>query len=134
MIQRIQTIFMLLFVTTAGANFFFFFSEEIIFQPLLGDQSGSSPYISFLLALVVIINIGLFKKRPLQIQMNRFVWILHSVFWGGFVYLILQHQADQFSNYLPDLLLAFLGEVCLLLANRYIRKDEALVRSLDRLR
>ena len=38
------------------------------------------------------------------------------------------------SGKLWDLLIAFIGEVALLLANHYIRKDEALIRSLDRLR
>ena len=49
------------------------------------------------------------------------------------VYLIVQ-QGKEFSPYLADLGLAFVGEVALLMANRYIAKDEALIRSLDRLR
>jgi hypothetical protein len=48
--------------------------------------------------------------------------------------MIIQHQADNFNQYLPDLMIAFAGEVVLLLANRFIKKDEALIRSLDRLR
>lgn len=134
MIQRIQTLFMLLFVLAGGINFFLFPSEIIVFEPLMGNKADSSPYISILLALMILINIGLYKKRPLQIRVNQMVWVLFTLFWGGFVYMIIQHQAANFKQFLPDLSIAFLGEVALLLANRFIKKDEALIRSLDRLR
>ena len=134
MIQRIQTIFMLLFILAGGVNFFLFPSEIIVFEPLMGNKADSSPYVSFLLSLLVLINIILFKKRTLQILVNQMVWVLFTLFWGGFVYLVIQHQADNFNQYIPDLFIAFVGEVALLLANRFIKKDEALIRSLDRLR
>ena len=134
MIQRIQTLFMLLFVLAGGINFFLFPSEIIVFEPLMGNKADSSPYISILLALMILINIGLYKKRPLQIRVNQMVWVLFTLFWGSFVYMIIQHQPANFKQYLPDLSIAFLGEVALLLANRFIKKDEALIRSLDRLR
>lgn len=134
MIQRIQTLFMLLFVLATGVNFFLFPSEIIVFEPLMGDKADSSPYVSILLSLIVLINIGLYKKRTVQIRVNQVIWVLYTLFWGSFVYLIIQHQADNFKQYLPDLMIAFAGEVVLLLANRFIKKDEALIRSLDRLR
>lgn len=132
MIQRIQTIFMFLFIAVGAVNFFFFPSEEMVFAPLLGDHVDFIPYVSLILAFVVLINLFLYRKRLLQIRINQIVWLFYTFFWGYFVYLAL--QTDNLSHYLPDLLLAFLGEVSLLLANRNIRKDEALVRSLDRLR
>ncbi len=134
MIQRIQTVFMLLFVLAGGVNFFLFPSEIIVFEPLVGDKAEASPYVSILLSLFVLINIGFYKKRGLQIRVNQLIWVLYTLFWGSFVYLIIQHQADNFKQYLPDLSIAFAGEVALLLANRFIKKDEALIRSLDRLR
>lgn len=134
MIQRIQTIFMLLFVLVGVANFLYFPSEELIFQPLLGKNSPSSPYVSFLLALIVLLNIALYKKRLLQIRVNQFVWVVFTLFWGGFVYFILVQENQTFTPYLPDLSIAFVGEVALLLANRFIQKDEDLIRSIDRLR
>ena len=134
MIQRIQTVFMLLFVLAGSVNFFLFPSEIIVFEPLVGDKVEASPYVSILLSLFVLINIGFYKKRGLQIPVNQLIWVLYTLFWGSFVYLIIQHQADNFKQYLPDLSIAFVGEVALLLANRFIKKDEALIRSLDRLR
>ena len=134
MIQRIQSVFMLLFVIAAGVNFFLFPSEIDVFEPVLGENVDSSPYVSLLLAIFVFVNIGFYKKRRLQVRINQFVWVLYTLFWGSFVYFTLQSTAEGLIQYLPDFLIAFVGEVALLLANRYIRKDEALIRSLDRLR
>ena len=134
MIQRIQTVFMLLFVLTEGVNFFLFPSEIVVFEPVLGEKVDSSPYISILLAILVFVNIGFYKKRRLQVLINQLIWILYTIFWGSFVFFTLQNTKEGLNQYLPDLLIAFVGKVALLLANRYIRKDEALIRSLDRLR
>jgi hypothetical protein len=134
MIQRIQTVFMLLFILTAGVNFFLFPSEIVVFEPVLGEKVDSSPYISILLAILVFVNIGFYKKRRLQVLINQLIWILYTLFWGSFVFFTLQNTKEGLNQYLPDLLIAFVGKVALLLANRYIRKDEALIRSLDRLR
>ena len=134
MIQRIQTVFMLLFVLAGGVNFFLFPSEIVVFEPLLGGDVDASPYVSILLSFLVLINIGLYKKRLLQVRINRLAWVLYTLFWGSFVYMIIRDHANDFNQFLPDLLIAFVGEVALLLANRFIKKDEALIRSLDRLR
>ena len=134
MIQRIQTVFMLLFVLAGGVNFFLFPSEIIVFEPLLGENVDASPYVSILLSFLVLINIGFYKRRMLQLRINQLAWVLYTLFWGSFVYMIIPYHANSFNQFLPDLLIAFLGEVFLLLANRFIRKDEALIRSLDRLR
>ena len=134
MIQRIQTVFMLLFVMAGGVNFFLFPSEIVVFEPLLGGDVDASPYVSILLSFLVLINISFYKKRMLQLRINRLAWVLYTLFWGSFVYMIILHHANDFNQFLPDLLIAFFGEVVLLLANRFIRKDEALIRSLDRLR
>lgn len=134
MIQRIQTLFMLLFVLIGGGNFFLFPLEAIVFEPILQAESSLSPYVSLILSFVVLINIGLFKNRLLQMRINQLVWVLFTLFWCGFVYLCIQYQTNGLSQFLPDVLLAFIGEVSLLLANYYIRKDQALIRSLDRLR
>lgn len=134
MIQRIQTVFMLLFFIAAAVNFFLFPSEIVVFEPVLGEKVDSSPYISILLAILVLVNIGFYKKRTLQVRINQLVWVLYTLFWGSFVYFTVQNTTEGLNLYLPDLLIAFVGEVALLLANRYIRKDEALIRSLDRLR
>lgn len=134
MIQRIQSLFMLLFVATGAANFLFFPSEVIVFSSSSETDLTSVPYVSALLSGVVLINIFLFSNRKLQLLINRMVWVLFTLFWGSFVFFIVKNAELQFSAFFPDLSFAFVGEVALLLANTFIKKDEALVRSLDRLR
>lgn len=134
MIQRIQSLYMLLFIFLGVANFLFFPSEEIVFKALLEGSEASTPYVSLLLSLAVLTNLFLFTKRKIQLIVNQVIWVLFTLFWGSFVYLILQNPTVHFSNFSMDLLLAFLGEVSLLLANKAIKKDEALIRSIDRLR
>ena len=95
MIQRIQTVFMLLFVLAAGVNFFLFSSEIILFKSVLGENVDSSPYISFLLAILVFINIGFYKKRMLQLRINQLVWVYIHFFWGSFVYFTLQSTTEK---------------------------------------
>ena len=134
MIQRIQTVFMFLFVLTGGVNFFLFPSELVVFEPFLGENTGASPYVSLLLSLLVLINIFFYKKRVLQLRINQLIWVLYSLFWGSFVFMIISYFPNDYNPFLPDLLIAFVGEVVLLFANHFIKKDEALIRSLDRLR
>ena len=73
MIQRIQTIFMFLFIAIGIVNFLFLPSEETVFAPLLGDHVDFSPYVSLILAFVVLINLFLYKKNsPLIFESGDF--------------------------------------------------------------
>ena len=135
MLQRPQTLLLLLFCALAAANAFAFPLEQQVFSAVL--DLTLAPYVSLVslvLAFLIGLNIFLYSNRPLQIRINRVVWVLFTLFWGSYVFFVVQHFSDSFSVYLPDLILAFIGELCLLFANRLIRKDENLVRSLDRLR
>ena len=133
MIQRLQTLFLLLFCGINAANFFLFPVEYALLNSTFKTEANLLVKLPLVFALIIFINVFLFKHRNRQLVVNRLVWILFTLFWGGLVYLIIQ-QGMGFSTYGADLGLAFVGEVALLLANRYIAKDEALIRSLDRLR
>lgn len=134
MIQRLQTVFLIVFVLLSIANGLFFPVEIIVFQPLdlpLGDQINN---LSFVLVFFAVLSIFSFKKRIIQLRLNGLIWLIHVLFWGSFVFLVVRDHAGAYSNFFPDVILAGIAEVNLLLANKFIRKDEALVRSLDRLR
>ena len=133
MLQRIQTLFLLLFCGVSLGNFFFFPVEIDVFSRPFGQQAALLGYMPLVLTVIIFATIFLYKQRPRQVLINRVVWVIFTLYWGSFVYFILQ-SGNSFALYLPDLSLAFVGEVALLLANRFIKKDEALVRSLDRLR
>ncbi len=164
MIQRIQSVFLLLTALTVIAALFFpIWSEvnpegtervelnvyELRYEQLLADGSAGEVinrkdtyYISFFLfagAIVAFVSIFQFKNRLRQIQLGA----LNSLIIGGcivftwFVYISksevvldpTQQGKFELSFYLPL--------VALLLnsfANRFIRRDEKLVRSSERLR
>ena len=134
MLQRPQTLLLLLFCALATTNAFVFPLEEQVFSFLLEASASYAPLISLLFVLLIVLHVFLYTNRPLQIRINQLVWLLFTLFWGSYVFFVLQQYSESFSVYLPDLVLAFFGELCLIFANRFIRKDENLVRSLDRLR
>ena len=135
MLQRIQTVYLLIIVALTIA---------ILFLPLAVLQSGDQLFtfdatgISTMAAQPELIYpIFLFKKRILQIRLCIFNAILMLGFYGlfAFFYWNLGNQKEIFSL---SLKIAFSFPLVSLildyLAIRNIGADEALVRSLDRLR
>lgn len=133
MIQRLQTLFLLVFCITNAASYFLFPVEHTLLNNVVGAQATLLTHLPLGCALIIFINIFLFNHRKRQLLINRLVGVVFSLYWGSLVCFIVQ-QEQNFNHFLADLSLAITGVIVLLLANRYIAKDEALVRSLDRLR
>jgi hypothetical protein len=136
MIQRIQTLYLLLALGfSAGLIFVFHLwtnSEEVKVYAIdnymyLGLFLGS--------ALLSLISIFRFKNRQSQFVMGRVNIILNFILLGIFVYqsLNVSGEADVSEKGIGILLPVF-SIVCLVLANKAIKKDEDLVKSVDRLR
>ena len=138
MIQRIQTVYLLLtFVITGVLMFFiplwtlntgkaFYFMQDQFYTILLG--------LSTMLTIVSIIS---FKKRQNQFVMNRLNIILNLILLGLFVYRSLNlsgETANAVSEKGIGMFLPIVAIVLLVLANKAIKKDEDLVKSVDRLR
>lgn len=146
MIQRIQTLFLLLAgglslallgIPFAGT------SEAVAASPLFADASytiADSPVLLLFYLLggaLAIIAIFMYQKRMLQIRLSIFSFI--AILLGMVLTVVLFIQdpvvdqtaqpGDRAGAYLP-----FAALVALLLAQRFIRKDEEKVRSMDRLR
>ena len=137
MIQRIQTIYLLIAFTIMGVLPFIF--------PLETDTSGSKPVfftdqmvdlVLFLgSALLSIITIFLFKNRQLQFVLGRLNIILNLILLGLFVYHALSISGEGApSEKGIGMFLPIFSIVFLVLANKAIKKDEDLVKSVDRLR
>jgi len=146
MIQRIQSIFLLLAAACAFCLFAFPFATtdtNIEASSLFSDGIYNLNDHQALLALFAVagglsaIAIFLFKNRKTQLMLGRFAIIANII---GIVLLIVFFFQDRdtysdlpndgFGIYLPVLFLVFAG-----LALRNISKDEKLVRSsYDRLR
>lgn len=131
MLQRIQSLFLLGYVITILGCFLFFpIGFKIESEQILWSISNL-PYIFIILAGV---NIFLFSRRKIQISMN----IILLFFSVGYEILVFNEIYDRIDNQLQFIVLRFLlaltSWLMLIFANKYIRKDEALIRSMDRLR
>lgn len=136
MLQRIQTVYLLISAFIIGGFYLWF--------PIIKSENGlviisnNEPLIlglifgSILLTLLSILN---FKKRQLQLVINRLNIILNFLLQGVFVYRSLTLSGETlFSEKGIGVLLPIISIVFLVMANKAIKKDEDLVKSLDRLR
>ena len=136
MLQRIQTVYILLSALLIGALYVWF--------PVVQDETGSmvieknEPLVmgliigSVVFALFSIVN---FKKRKLQFVLNRLNIILNFVLLGVFVYRSLTISGETLVSAKGiGVLIPILSIVFLVLANKAIKRDEDLVKSVDRLR
>jgi hypothetical protein len=137
MIQRIQTVYLLIALVILGALPFVF--------PLFTMSDGKEFHFmkdSFYTVLfglsttLTLISIMFFKKRQHQFVLNRLTIILNLILLGLFVYrsLNLSGETVQVSEKGIGMFLPIVAIVFLALANRAIKKDEDLVKSADRLR
>ena len=137
MIQRIQTVYLLVVLVIIGVLPFVF--------PLftMGDGNEfrfmNDSFYTVLFGLsttLTLISIMYFKKRQHQFVLNRLTIILNLILLGLFVYrsLNLSGEAVQVSEKGIGMFLPIVAIVFLALANRAIKKDEDLVKSADRLR
>ncbi|MBF4484562.1 transcription termination factor Rho [Flavobacterium piscis] len=137
MIQRIQTVYLILtFIATSVLMLFiplwtlkggalFYFNQDPIYNVIVG--------LSTMLTIVSIIS---YKKRQNQFVMNRLNIILNLILLGLFVYrsLNLSGETLAVSEKGIGMFLPIVAIVLLVLANKAIKKDEDLVKSVDRLR
>jgi len=142
MIQRIQSIYLILAVIISAALFYLPLFE------LPSATAGAAPkefmitsnalllVLSSAIGALAFITIFIFKNRPFQIKVCRLILIMIFVMIG-----LLFYTSDTFSSgldqkvvfkigtYLPLLQVLFI-----FLAHHAIKKDEKLVRSAERLR
>jgi len=137
MIQRIQTLYLVLTLILTGVLPFifplwttnkgkdYFFMQNQLYIILFG--------LSTTLTLLSIIS---FKKRQNQFVIGRLNIILNLILLGLFVYhsLNLSGETTKVSEKGIGMFLPILAIVLLGFANKAIKKDEDLVKSVDRLR
>ena len=131
MLQRIQSLYTLGFISI---TLLYSLRLPIPFEVNTNILQWILSYTPYLVAILAFVSLFLFSKRKVQIRLNTFIF-LGSI--GYEVFSIIQ-VFEQFET-LKELILihfalVFLSWIFILLANRYIKKDEALIRSVDRLR
>jgi len=136
MLQRIQTVYLIISALVMGALYYWF--------PTVSDEAGNAIIsreeplvlgligISVLLTVITIFN---FKRRKGQFVLNRLTIISNFVLLGVFVYRSLTLSGETLvSEKGIGVLFPIISIVFLVLANKAIKRDEDLVKSVDRLR
>ncbi len=129
MLQRIQTVWM--FLSVLGAFFLFLTAQDF-------SLFGAVPFI--LIACIVLVLFGLlsifsYKNRKRQILLNNIGIFINALLVGLLVYWLLTLSGGiDFPEKGIEPVFPFISMVCLFIANIFIRKDERLVKSVDRLR
>lgn len=152
MIQRIQTVYLLIVTMLTGAVLFlptadFYSLQEGVFElnykGLIGENGTlitSTWNITLLMAVVLLlsfISIFFYKKRILQIRIIIFNIVLMLGYYALLAYWIFKIKGSLTDAEVSLSLIAsfpLINIILSYLAVRAIGKDEALVRSLDRLR
>ena len=123
MIQRIQTLYLLVVAIIAGIGLFWNFGDTFSLIILVG------------VILLSFISIFSFRKRQNQFVINRINILCNLILLGVFSWRVLQSSGENsFSEKGVQLVVPFISIVFLYLANRAIHRDEELVKSADRLR
>lgn len=160
MIQRIQSFYLLL-VVVAGILLFFmplatYLSELGVYRfylygikDMVHDPFGETnpslfshwfgiplSVVQGLIVLVGVITIFQYRKRLLQIRLNRLNIFLQVILVGGIFFFsnMIESKVLATADYGIGNGLPLISIILLFLANNGIRKDEKLIRSADRLR
>lgn len=144
MIQRIQSIYLFFVVIISGGLIFIIdFSNktsesktqilDLVFSiDLIQKGIGISFFIT---AVLAFISIFLYKNRNKQVVVNSINIVINSILLGLIAYHLLKVSGEiNISEKGIWFLIPFISIILLVLANTEIKKDEKLVKSVDRLR
>ncbi len=129
MIQRIQTVFLIIVALAAAALHFTGMDVELFGSMYVNAVLS---LIAFVLALISIFS---YKNRKRQILLNKINMFINALLIGLLMYWMLNLSGGiSFPEKGIELVFPLVALFCLLMANIYIRRDERLVKSVDRLR
>ena len=162
MIQRIQSLLLLLSAIAMGLMLFFPLWQKVsidhpeeaildafhlsydVLSPATGSKQSilkNTFYIALLGSLSAVISlysIFQYKNRLRQIQLGSLNSLLIGMTLGLLMYFVLKAETllepTRQGNYLLGFYLPLASLLCNFTANRFIRKDEKLIKSMDRIR
>lgn len=150
MLQRIQTLFLLLaaaamlVASVAPLAFFVYNGDKVVVEAMgiyLNDVLNDSTWGLFTLGMVSsvlsLITVFLYKQRLLQIRLSVFNGLLmigFCLYFGFILYNLLPVESLLFQKVGVGLIMPVISIILTVLAIRKIGADEALIRSLNRLR
>ncbi|MBO0343556.1 MAG: DUF4293 domain-containing protein [Bacteroidota bacterium] len=136
MIQRIQTLYLLIVGLISGIlPFFMNLWVEVGGKEVFAQDEVMLSLVFYVITVLAVVSIVMYKKRQNQFVVNRLNMILNLFLLGFFVYRSLSLSGETVvSEKGIGMLIPVFSIVFLVLANRAIKKDEDLVKSVDRLR
>ncbi|NVK26903.1 MAG: DUF4293 domain-containing protein [Flavobacteriia bacterium] len=134
MLQRIQSVYMLLSAIAMSAGMYFLPVYLVDEAPVFLKEDGLLLMMSGLCAGISIANVFNFKNRKLQVVLNRIAIILSFVLFGFLMWEWIGQPEDVVVTGKLGMAMPLINVILVVLANRAIQKDELLVRSADRLR
>jgi len=136
MIQRIQTLYLLLAATVSGGLIFALHLWITVTNVKIFAIDNLTYFAMFMASTVLSLgSIFMYKNRKSQFVMGRLNIILNFILLGLLVYQSLSISGEtNVSEKGIGIFLPIVSIVLLALANKAIKKDEDLVKSVDRLR
>ena len=136
MIQRIQTVYLLLAAIISGGLIFVFNLWKNSDNVVVFAQDELLYFAMFLgSSFLSVLSIFMFKNRKSQFMLGRLNILLNLILLGLFVYQSLSLSGETMvSEKGIGMLIPVFSIVLLVLANKAIKRDEDLVKSVDRLR
>ncbi len=129
MIQRIQSIFMILAVL--AAVFLFITAQDV-------EVFGITSLVSIVCVVLVLVgafSLFSFKNRKRQIMLNTFSLMINVLLIALLIFWLQNLSGGiDFPEKGIEPIFPSIAVLCLFIANIYIRRDEKLVKSVDRLR
>ena len=135
MLQRIQTFYLFLSALCSGVLYFILPLSIIESKPYFAQERPEFFALFIASTLLAVVAIFKFKFRQTQFVLGRLNIFLNLILLGLFIYRLFNLPAE-FLNFEkgPAMFLPIISVVLLALANKAIKKDEALIKSVDRLR
>ena len=131
MIQRIQTVFLLF-------NFFYLliiylFFDLKFFAVTIFDHEILIEIEIYIISCLIMtsISILLFKKRFAQLFSNKIQIFLHIIY---SLIITIEFVVSESFNSFTKLSIPIICLIFIFLANKFIKKDEDLIKSIDRIR
>ncbi|WP_027125243.1 DUF4293 domain-containing protein [Gelidibacter mesophilus] len=136
MLQRIQSVYLLIAaVFSCGLIFVFHLWTNANDVPVYAKDNMLYLALFFGSAALSLISIFSYKNRKFQFVLGRLNIILNFILLGLFIYLLLMAPGEtEISEKGVGIFIPIFSIVFLVLANKAIKKDEDLVKSVDRLR
>jgi len=144
MIQRIQSVYLFIAAVVSGVLLFVFnlwtlkSGEKVMVLDLISNESillKTIPLAYFGSAILSLIAIFLFKNRQLQFVFGRLNMLMNLYLLGVLIYVSQMVSGEmEVSEKGIGMFLPTIAVLLLVMANKAIKKDEDLVKSVDRLR